>query len=432
MTGADLLHDHAERSSGLPGAGAGWIDALRASGARRFASLGLPTQRVEDWKYTDLRTLGADLFGTAAAANGAADLLAGMEPGRAVHRAAFANGSFDAAHSDLSGLPAGVTALPLARALDQSHELLQDCLGRIATLGRKHFVALNTAWLGDGFVLHVPAGVAVEQPIELVFAGAAGESRGAWHPRILVVLGPGASATVVERHAGTGGYLANTVAEVALAAGARLGHYRLQDESADAVHVSTGEVRVSADAHYESFVLSTGASVARSQIAVELQQGGASCSLNGAYLGRRRQQLDTTTLIDHAAPDCTSSEVYKGVLDDRSRGVFQGRIVVRKHAQRTDSHQSNKALLLSERAEVDAKPELEIHADDVRCGHGATVGELDEDALFYLRSRGIPLARARGMLIEAFVEDAIGHIGCAPVRETFRAHAAAWHDGDGA
>jgi len=427
MTDAGLLSNHEDAA--LPGAGAAWLDGLRASGARRFAGLGLPNRRVEEWKYTDLRALGADPFGNAEAPAEIAVPDGGLGD---THRAVFVNGRFDAGLSDLSGLPDGVLALPMAQALNDGSHVLQSYLGRVAELGRKHFVALNTAWMSDGLVLWIPDGVMIENTIELVFVGAPGSTRAAWHPRNLFVLHPGAAATVVERHIGTGTYLANTVEEVVLAADARLNHYKIQDEAADAFHIATSEVRVSADALYESFVLSTGAAVARSQIAVELQAERASCRLNGAYLGRGSQQLDTTTLIDHAAPDCTSSEVYKGVLDDRSKGVFQGRIVVRKDAQRTDGHQSNKALLLSDRAEIDAKPELEIYADDVQCSHGATAGELDDDALFYLRARGIPLDEARGLLIDAFVEGAIEEISHQVVRDVFRAHAATWRGGEAA
>ncbi|MBT5434962.1 MAG: Fe-S cluster assembly protein SufD [Alphaproteobacteria bacterium] len=427
MTELALLPEQGT-SGALPGAGADWLDGLRDSGARRFSGLGLPTRRVEDWKYTDLRSLKAETLVPAQAGTGDV-MVPELDLGGPVHRAVFVNGRFSAAHSDLSGLPEGVTALPLGEAMAKSPQLLESYLGRVASLDRKHFVALNTAWMHDGFVLSIAESTAVENTIELVFVGHPGDHRAAWHPRNLIVLNPGAAATVVERHIGQGGYLANTVTEVILGADSHLNHYKLQDESAQAFHVATTEVRVSGGATYENFSLSGGSSVARNQIAVELQAAGAVCKLNGAYLGRDSQQLDTTTLIDHAAPDCTSTEIYKGVLDDRSKGVFQGKIVVRKDAQRTLGHQSNKALLLSDRAEIDAKPELEIYADDVQCGHGATAGELDDNALFYLRARGIPLEDARGLLIDAFVEGAIEEISHQKVRDTFRAVAAGWRYG---
>ncbi len=429
MSNAGLLEHYETSAPNLPGAGSAWLDGLRQGGASRFAGLGLPTRRVEEWKYTDLRTLAADDFGPAEG-DAAEVVLPEMDLGTATHREVFVNGRFDASLSDLSGLPEGVIALPLARAVEESKGFLKSYLDRIANLSRKHFVALNTAWLADGFTLFVPEGVTIEKPIELVFAGASPDARTAWHPRNLFVLHPGANATVMEHHVGSAGtYLSNTVGEIILATGARLNHFKLQDEAPDAFHIATSEVHASAGAHYENFSLMTGGSVARNQIAVQLQASGAGCDLNGAYLGRGSQQLDTTTLIDHAAPDCESNEIYKGALDERSKGVFQGRIVVHKDAQHTNGNQSNKALLLSDKAEINAKPELEIYADDVVCSHGATVGELDDEALFYLRARGIPLAEARGLLIEAFVDGAINEISHEGVREAFRAHAKAWRNG---
>ncbi len=420
MESSGLLHDCA--ATPLPGAGRAWVDTLRSNGARRSSGLGFPTRKVEDWKYTDLGALTGAPYGTTPRTGGVIPV-----PETGARRVVFVNGRWDEERSAPGELPAGVELLPLSSALEEAHEFVSRNLGRIATLERKHFVALNTAWLADGLALRVGDGVVVDEPLEIVFAGAPGDCRSAWHPRNLIVLGRGASLTLVERHCGEGDYFANLVEEIVLAPGSRLHHYRLQDDSRDAVHIATTEVEVSAGAHFESFVLSTGAAMARSQIAVELKESGASTRLDGAYLGRRRQQLDNVTLIDHAAPDCTSKEAYRGILDDNAKGVFQGRVVVRKHATGSDSHQSNKALLLSGRAEIDAKPELEIYADDVTCGHGATVGEIDPDALFYLRSRGIPLDMAEGLLVEAFVEGVVENIASSSVRDMFREHAVSWH-----
>ena len=431
MDDAGLLRDY--DPAALPGAGSGWLDGLRSAGRRRFAGLGLPTRRVEEWRYTDLGALAAHPFAPAAGGHGA--VLPPPWPGGPAHRAVFVNGRFDAARSDLPGPGAGVVALPLARALAHIPQLLEDRMGRIAALGRKHFVALNTAWLAEGFVLWVPDGAVLEGALELLFVGAGGEGRQgrpAWHPRNLIVLGRDAAATVVERHAGRGSYLANGVTEIALAAGAGLAHYKLQDEAAAAFHIAATEVRAEAGASYENFSLMAGGAVARNRIAVELAAPGASCRLNGVYLGRGSSQLDTDMTIDHAAPDGSSDAFYKGVLDGRAKGVFQGRIVVRKDAQKTRAHQSNKALLLSERAEIDAKPELEIYADDVQCGHGATAGALNDDALFYLRARGLTEPEARGLLIDAFVAEALATVADDGVRAAFHRFAAGWRQGAGA
>ena len=435
--GTHLLAGHERLAAALPGAGAVWLDRLRRDGARRFDGLGLPHRKVEDWRYTDLGVLARHRFSPRATAPAAAraDLPAPLLP--EASRAVFVNGRFASHLSDLDRLPRGVAPRPLAEVLSRAPHLVEDRLARIAAPGEKPLVALNTAWLADGIVLEVEPGRTLDRPLEVLMWSAAaddddtdGSPRPAWYPRHLLVLNPGSRAVVVERHGGPGGrYLANGVAEILCREGATLRHYRLQDEPAEAVHIATTEVRLEAGAGYDSFVLSTGAALARNQIAVELAGEGARCRLDGAYLVRGTQHSDTSTLIDHAAPGCTSSETYRGVLDDRGRGVFQGRILVRRDAQGSDGHQSNKALLLSSRAEIDAKPELEIHADDVRCGHGATAGELDDDALFYLRARGLPESEARGLLIDAFLGGVLDEIRCAATREAFRRHAAAWRGG---
>ncbi len=416
MTGEPTGLLHAGDAATLPGAGNTWIDSLRQAGARRFSGLGLPTRKVEDWKYTDLRALSGSSWDRA------------FEPADPVETgedasAVLVNGCWGKGNR---ALPDGVELISLARAIEDEDDVVRRHLGSVANLARKHFVALNTAWLADGLVLKAADGVAVDEPLRITLAGAPGARRLAWHPRNLIVLGREASLTLIVRHVGAGDYLANLVEEIVLDRGSRLRHYRVQNDSPDAVHVSTTEVKVAGDAAYESFVLATGAGVGRNQIAVELGEPGASVRLDGACLGRRRQQLDTTTVIDHAAPHCTSREAYRYILDDSAKGIFQGRVTVRKHAGDTDSHQSSKTLLLSGRAGVDAKPELEIYADEVSCGHGATVGEIDRDALFYLRSRGIPLDDARDLLVGAFIEGALETIGSPVAQELFRDHAMAW------
>ncbi|MCE2520931.1 MAG: Fe-S cluster assembly protein SufD [Alphaproteobacteria bacterium] len=407
---------HAGGAASLPGAGNTWIDSLREAGARRFTGLGLPTRKVEDWKYTDLRALSGSTWDLPVEP---ADLANIEDDASAV----LVNGCWMRGHRPL---PDGVELVSLARAIEDGDEVVRHHLGSVASLARKHFVALNTAWLADGLVLKVADGVTIDEPLRITLAGAPGAQRLAWHPRNLIVLGREASLTLVVNHVGTGDYLANLVEEVVLERGARLRHYRVQDDSPDAVNVSTTEVKVAGDATYENFVLATGAGVGRNQIAVELGEPGASVRLDGACLGRHRQQLDTTTVIDHAAPRCTSREAYRYILDDSAKGIFQGRVTVRKHAGGTDSHQSSKTLLLSGKAGVDAKPELEIYADDVSCGHGATVGEIDQDALFYMRSRGIPLEEARDLLIAAFIEGAVETIASPEVQALIRDHALAW------
>jgi Fe-S cluster assembly protein SufD len=273
----------------------------------------------------------------------------------------------------------------------------------------------------DGFALSVPDNVELTTPIEIIFA-----ARGATaaHLRLWLRLGKHASATIIERHCGDGAFTTTLRSDIALGAGARLQHYRLQEASAEAVVLAAGAVTLQENATYESFACSTGSLLSRHQVNVKLAGAGAVAHLNGAHILKDQSHCDTSTVIDHAVPHCTSRQTYKQVLDGASRGVFQGKIWVREHAQKTDGFQLNQALLLSPDAEVNGKPELEIYADDVKCSHGATVGQLDQNALFYLRSRGIPLAEARTMLVEAFIGSALDLIEHETIRAAFKANVA--------
>jgi Fe-S cluster assembly protein SufD len=264
--------------------------------------------------------------------------------------------------------------------------------------------------------------------VHLVSIGAATGSAKMTAPRVLILAGEGSVASIVESHVGVGEAerFTNIVTQITVGAGAVLGHYKLQAEPGTVSHIATTRVTVADRGSYDGFVLTTGAALARSEIRGLLAGSHIEYRVNGAYLGRGRQHLDTTTFIDHAEPDCHSSEVYKGVLAEKARGVFQGKILVRPDAQRTDGYQMNRAMLLSREAEIDSKPELEIYADDVKCSHGATVGELEPDQMFYLMARGIPRDRARAILVEAYVAEAIDEIRGAPVREAFQGVAAAW------
>jgi Fe-S cluster assembly protein SufD len=269
-----------------------------------------------------------------------------------------------------------------------------------------------------GFVLSVSDNVTLATPIEVVFA-ASGETE--THLRLSIALGKNASATVIERHAGQGAFTKTVRSDITLGEGARLNHYRLQDASSEAVVLATGTATLGKDSTYESFSCTMGARLSRHQVKVVLATPGATVHLNGAHILSGESHADTSTLIDHAAPHCTSRETYRQVIGDSARGVFQGKILVREEAQKTDGFQMNQALLLSPHAEVNGKPELEIYADDVKCSHGATVGQLDQTALFYLRSRGIPSEQAKGMLIEAFIGSALDLIETETVRNAFKA-----------
>ena len=291
-------------------------------------------------------------------------------------------------------MPTGSTALSLPAKIDDP------------------LAALNLAFMSNGVVLRIDDGVKLSAPIEIQYLGdTRGEAR-AFHHRHVIALGKGSACTVVERFTGTAAdpYWTHHHSDVVVGAEAHCRYFKVQDEGAQAIHLAAVNAAVGKAGSFDSFVLTTGGGLSRHEITVSLDAPGATCRLDGCYLGRNRQHIDNTTDIRHAAPETTSSETYKGVLDEQAHGVFQGRITVQPHAQKIDGHQLNKTILLSDRAEMDTKPELEIYADDVKCSHGATIGELDENAVFYLRARGIGLAEARQMLVEGFIEDLIGAV----------------------
>ena len=401
----------------------GWLSALRAAGQARFGETGLPTQRQEAWKYTGLNRLKSLTFEpTPAGGQGA---LVPSDAIAAAHRLVFVNGRFNAAQSKVGALPQGVTLGSLAEILNTQPALLETRLGKTVEIARKPMAALNTAWIEDGLVLIVPRNIAVPGNIEIVFVSA-GDAPVA-HPRLLVSLGDNAEATLIEHHLGSAaGGFTNQVAEIALGQGANLRHYVLHAEPAASMAVETVSATVARDAHYRSFTLTAGGGLVRREVEVALKDTGATAQVDGAYLVDGDRHSDTTILIDHQAAHCSSRQTQKGVIDDDGRAVFQGKILVRPDAQKTDGYQLSQTLLLSPHAEIDVKPELEIHADDVKCSHGATVGRLDADALFFLRARGIPEAEARALLIQGFIGGALDEIDRDDVRETFGVAAANW------
>jgi Fe-S cluster assembly protein SufD len=403
-----------------------WLEALRAEGAARFEQTGLPTQRQEAWKYTGLNRLKS--FGFEPSSAGSPVPAPAILVDGTAHRLVFVDGRFDAVQSTVGELPNGVILAGLADLLRTQPDLVEPFLGKCAQLGQRPMVALNTAWLDDGLVLIVPHGVAIESLIEVTFI--AGAATVACHPRLIVSLGDNAEAVLVERHlGGAAGGFANQVAEIDLGAGANLRHYIIHAEPGLSTAVETVSATVGRDAQYRSFALTAGGGLVRREIEVALQQPGASGQVDGAYLVDGERHSDTTILIDHQAPHCSSRQTQKGVIDDDGRAVFQGKILVRPDAQKTDGYQLSQTLLLSPQAEIDVKPELEIHADDVKCSHGATVGRLDADALFFLRARGIPEAEARALLIQGFIGGALDEIDRPAVREVFGLAAAEWLQG---
>jgi len=416
---------------GLPGAGLSWLKAVRQEGIKRFNDLGLPTQKMEGWKYTSLKPLEDSSFYHVNDEEGtvAVDKVPSLLPGVCEWpRLVFVNGFIRPSFEIKGNLPDGVQLNHLSDVLAKEPEWAKKYLGQFKDHNGLALVQLNAAMMDTGYVLRVEPGIVVEKPIEIVFIGGVAEKSVAYFPRNLIVLGERAQATVIEHHAGIGigAYFSNTVTKIHLGAGSKLNHYKVQAENRDAVHLGTLQALVARDATYDSFTLSIGGRLSRNEVLVRLEGPGAHAGVNGGYLMRGNEHCDNTTVIEHLAPNTTSREVFKGVLDDQSRAVFQGRIVVHKNAQKTDGHQLCKTLLLSSGAEIDVKPELEIYADDVKCSHGATTGQIDENALFYLRSRGIPEALARNLLVQSFLGDALEEVSQEDIRKALTSKVLHW------
>ncbi|KZD02831.1 Fe-S cluster assembly protein SufD [Oceanibaculum pacificum] len=430
---AVLADRYAELAPTLAHHSVGWLNRLREESAARYRSAGLPTPRVEAWRFTNLKDLVATDFALAQALPPVALDSLPRSSLLAVngHVLAFVNGKLRADLSTLDDLPAGVTLLPLSEALRREEGILSAHLGRVVETVENPFIDLNTALMEDGIVLSLAEGAVLDKPLHIVSIGVStqgGDKPVAFFPRLLAVLGKNARATIFESHAGIGdgAYLSAMLSEIRLEEGAHLEHYQLQNEGRAAFHIANAYAQLAAGAVYDHFALQIGSRLSRNEVHAALLGEGARCHMNGAYLGLDKQHLDSTTFIDHAVPGCSSREVYKGVLDGQAHGVFQGKILVRRDAQQTDGHQLNRALLLSRGAEVNAKPELEIYADDVKCSHGATVGELDETQLFYLQARGIDRDSARALLIEAYVQEALDEIGNAEARLPFQRLVGGW------
>ncbi len=411
----------------LPGAGLPWLAQLRDDAMTQFALEGMPTRKIEDWKYTNLSALEAAKFIPAEACeNGVSrdslPTLIGAE-----HQLVFVNGRFRADLSAICIPPQGVFIGCLAEVLEKDPRSLEGCLGRAGEADGLPMLALNTAMMTDGLYLRLEDGVDLASVVEVIHVSVGGAAPTAHFPRNLIVAGEGSHATIIEHHIGDGGTtFANVVTEIIAGENAGIRHCKVQAEGAQAYHIAILQARLAKNASLDSFYFASGAKLSRNEIRVRLEGEGADCRLYCAYMMKDRQHADHTTLIDHAAPHTTSREVYKGVLDGRARAVFQGKILVRPDAQKIDGHQLNRTLLLSDRAEIDSKPELEIHADDVKCSHGATTGEIDEEALFYLRARGIPEDQARGMLVEAFLREVIDGIAMAGLREPLADRVVRW------
>jgi Fe-S cluster assembly protein SufD len=409
---------------------ADWLLQLRQSALERFRVVGFPSVVEEDWRFNNLAPLTGAQFrlATAAGSRVRAEDLAPYRfgiPGAST--LVFVNGQYAPALSTLRPMPAGVTVQNLGATLGGANELVRRHLGRYARPEQSGFTALNTAFIRDGLFVHVPAGLDAGAPIHAIFLTDSRSEAAASHPRTLILVERGARAAVLESFVGLneGAYLTNAVTEAVVEAGGFLEHTRIQRDSELAFHVGTTHLHQEQDSRIMSYVVSLGGVFARHNLDLALAGSGIDTHLLGMYMGRGRQEVDNHTSILHAHPGCSTREVYKGILDGRSHGIFNGKIYVTPEAQKTDAKQTNRALLLSDTARIDTKPQLEIFADDVKCTHGATVGSLDPLAAFYLKSRGIGGALGRRILTYAFAAEVLEEIPHEAVRTALEAVAMA-------
>jgi len=413
------LADFRAARDSLPGGQAAWMRSLRNAAMDIFMEQGYPATRTEEWKYTDLRALSKGHFTAPHGQPGidAASLGAWMLDGEPVHRLVFVDGH----HVPGPGSPDprlhGITIRSLRDVLDSDPDLLQAHLGSTVELQEPGFNAMNTAFMRDGAYVRLEQGAVLERPLHLLFLSS-GTQDALTAVRNLVIAGPNSRATIIESWASLDDAtcLTSAVTEIVLEHGAAVEHYKLEQEAESGYHMAGIYVRQCDESRFSSHNCTLGGRLVRNDLQVALDGAGAECSLNGLYVTHGRQHVDNHTRVDHNRPRARSGEWYKGVLDGRSRAVFNGRIVVHEDAQKTEAAQSNHNLLLSGRAEVDAKPQLEIYADDVKCAHGCTVGQLDEAALFYLRARGVDKAVARQLLVYAFADDVLERMRLGSVR----------------
>ncbi len=406
--------DYPKLQSSLPGRSLAWLQNLRANAFDRFAEQGFPANHEEEWRYTNLTALEKKPFQLASKAIELSPEFLARHRLADTWTVVLVNGYFNVLYSILDGLPKGVEVLSLAEALEKQDEALESNLGRIVN-DEHNLLAFNTAWFSDGVLLKVPAKQVLTKPLHILHVVT--ESDALVNTRNLLLVEAFAELTIIETFVASAGpealaYLSTSVSEVGLSESAHLEYYSLQAEAEQAYHYSGLYVKQAKTSNFKHHQFAFGALLARSDIDTQLSSA-AECELNGLYSGVKRQHLDNHTRITHLEPHAISREMYKGILDERARGVFQGRVIVAEHAQKTDSQMNNRNLLLSNDAEADTKPQLEIYADDVKCAHGVTVGQLEEKSIFYLQSRGVDAETARNMLTFAFANEMVEKISCA-------------------
>ena len=395
-----------------------WLNERRESAARQFASVGFPTTRLEDWRFTNVSPIAEANWPLAQGGFTQAEALTAAVTIPGAVRLVILNGQFAAGLSDLSALPKGLRIASLRDGARDATDGIETYLGKVFSIASHPFAALNTSFLDDGVAIMVTKGAVVETPIHIVVV-TGGNQPVVAHPRVLIVAGENSQVRVAQTFIGAPdtAYFNNAVIEVVVGPGALVQLYTDQRESDQAFHIANIQAHVEAKGVFESHAFSTGARIMRHDIGIGLKGEGADCTMNGVYLVDGERLMDTHTSLDHAMPHCTSHEIYKGILAGKGKAVFNGRIIVQLDAQKTDAKQTNRALLLSDDATINSNPQLEIFADDVKCTHGAAVGQLDEEAMFYLQARGLNRAEARDMLLHAFAGEVIAGLKIPALRE---------------
>ena len=392
-----------------------WFSKQRQSAFNIFQESGFPSTRKENWKYTDVKPIAKNLFSNIANSNVVisddeidAILFKELECVELV----FVNGAYSEKYSNIKNLPNELTIKNMANALVDDEDFLKKYLSQYVNDDSSSFTALNTAFIQDGTYINVPSDLILERPISITYISKGNSNVFATHPRNLIFMGENSKATIIENYIGIDdtNYFTNAVTETSLSQGASLEHYKIQQESSNAFHIGNLNTSQDKDSRFESHSISIGGALVRNDINAQLNEEGAEITMNGLYMTDKAQHIDNHTRVDHFKPYTQSNQNYRGVLNGKSRGVFNGKVVVHPQAQKIEAYQNNANLLLSDDAEIDTKPELEIYADDVKCNHGATIGQLDNDMLFYLRSRAVDEQTARSLLTYAFADEIINNI----------------------
>lgn len=395
-----------------PGSNLAWLKSIRQGAITKFSELGFPTPRDEDWRFTNVAPIARSSFHIPL--NGidqvsASDLTPYQFEGEDVCELVFINSRYSKELSTHSQLPDGVIAKNLAEAIDSQEDILKENLAKYAEFKDEAFTALNTAFMEDGGFIYIPKGTVVEKPIHLLFISTKGENPSITNPRNLIIVEDNCQTNIIEHYVSLEDnvYLSNVVTEMVVGENSSVGHYLIELESKKAFNISTLRIQQARSSNIRSHSVLLGGSLVRNNIHPVLAGEGCNSLINGLYMSTHRQHMDNYMKVEHVSPHCDSRQLYNGVLDGRSRGVFHGRIIVHEDAQKTDAKQTNRNLLLSDHAQVDTKPQLEIYADDVKCTHGATIGQIDENALFYLRSRGISKEASRDIILNAFTNETL-------------------------